>query len=39
MELKEGDYPGVCRLSELDKYVFNCPDPEPFFQIIPYLHV
>jgi hypothetical protein len=26
-------------LSELDKYVFNCPDPEPFFQIIPYLHV
>ena len=39
MELNEGDYPGVCRLSELDKYAFNCPDPAPFFQIISYLHV
>jgi peptidoglycan LD-endopeptidase LytH len=28
MELMEGDYPGVCRLSEADKYLANCPDPD-----------
>jgi murein DD-endopeptidase MepM/ murein hydrolase activator NlpD len=39
MELNEGDYPGVCRVSELLKYAFNCPDPEPFFQITSNLHV
>jgi murein DD-endopeptidase MepM/ murein hydrolase activator NlpD len=27
MELMQGDYPGVCRLSEADKYLANCPDP------------
>ncbi|MFN8252552.1 MAG: peptidoglycan DD-metalloendopeptidase family protein [Ferruginibacter sp.] len=27
MELKEGDYPGVCRQSEAAKYLQNCPDP------------
>jgi murein DD-endopeptidase MepM/ murein hydrolase activator NlpD len=28
MELKTGDYPGVCRLSEKDHYLGNCPDPD-----------
>jgi murein DD-endopeptidase MepM/ murein hydrolase activator NlpD len=28
MELKEGDYPGVCSLSRLDYYRKNCPDPD-----------
>ena len=27
MELKEGDYPGVCTKSEREKYLANCPDP------------
>jgi peptidoglycan LD-endopeptidase LytH len=27
MEFKEGDYPGVCKLSEAEKYTKNCPDP------------
>lgn len=28
LELKKGDYPGVCRLSEREKYLDNCPDPD-----------
>lgn len=28
MELYEGDYPGVCKFSEREKYLANCPDPE-----------
>jgi peptidoglycan LD-endopeptidase LytH len=28
MELKEGDYPGVAKLSEKEKYAANCPDPD-----------
>lgn len=28
MHLKEGDYPGVCSLSEREKYLANCPDPD-----------
>lgn len=32
MELKTGDYPGVCRLSERAKYLHNCPDPELILQ-------
>ena len=28
MELKQGDYPGVCALSRLDYYRKNCPDPD-----------
>lgn len=28
MEGNEGDYPGVCKLSERDKYASNCPDPD-----------
>ncbi len=26
--IKEGDYPGVCKFSERDKYLANCPDPD-----------
>jgi len=28
MELKTGDYPGVCNLSRLDYHRKNCPDPD-----------
>ena len=28
MELKEGDYPGVCTLAERERYIRNCPDPD-----------
>lgn len=28
VELKEGDYPGVCKPSEKNKYLANCPDPD-----------
>ena len=28
MEGKKGDYPGVCALSEREKYLRNCPDPD-----------
>ncbi|MES2848524.1 MAG: peptidoglycan DD-metalloendopeptidase family protein [Bacteroidota bacterium] len=27
MECKEGDYPGVCSVSERERYLTNCPDP------------
>ncbi len=33
MELKEGDYPGVCTLSEREKYLRNCPDPDLILQM------
>lgn len=35
MELKEGDYPGVCKFSEREKYLANCPDPHPILQLMP----
>lgn len=35
MELKEGDYPGVCRWSEREKYFSNCPDPNLILQLLP----
>ena len=28
MELHEGDYPGVCKFSEREKYLSNCLDPD-----------
>ncbi len=28
MEGRKGDYPGVCKYSEMDKYASNCPDPD-----------
>ena len=29
----EGDYPGVCKLSELAKYTANCPNPDLILQM------
>ncbi|MBS1575714.1 MAG: peptidoglycan DD-metalloendopeptidase family protein [Bacteroidetes bacterium] len=32
---RKGDYPGVCKFSEMDQYILNSPDPAlllPFFQ-------
>jgi len=31
-----GDYPGVCRVSEKDKYADNCPDPDIILQLMQY---
>ncbi len=28
-----GDYPGVCKLSEREKYLANCPDPGIILQL------
>jgi murein DD-endopeptidase MepM/ murein hydrolase activator NlpD len=28
IEMKKGDYPGVCKYSEREKYLANCPDPD-----------
>lgn len=36
MELKEGDYPGVCKYSEREKYLSNCPDPDLILQLMRY---
>lgn len=36
MELKEGDYPGVCKYSEREKYLANCPDPDLILQLMRY---
>jgi murein DD-endopeptidase MepM/ murein hydrolase activator NlpD len=33
MEMKVGDYPGVCRYSEKEKYLNNCPDPDLVLQL------
>ena len=37
MQLKEGDYPGVCKFSERDKYLANCPDPDIILQLNRYI--
>ncbi len=37
IELMEGDYPGVCRLSEADKYLANCPDPDLVLTMMRFL--
>lgn len=37
MELKEGDYPGVCALAERDKYLKNCPDADLILQLMQYV--
>ena len=33
MELKQGDYPGVCKFSEREKYLKNCPNPDLILQM------
>lgn len=37
VELKEGDYPGVCKLSDKDYYLNNCPDGDLILQMNKYL--
>jgi murein DD-endopeptidase MepM/ murein hydrolase activator NlpD len=32
----KGDYPGVCRYSEREKYLGNCPDPDLILQMMKY---
>jgi peptidoglycan LD-endopeptidase LytH len=34
MEGKQGDYPGVCKYSERERYLANCPDPSLILQVI-----
>jgi len=36
MEFKEGDYPGVCKYSEREKYLANCPNPDLILQLMQY---
>ena len=31
---RKGDYPGVCRLSEKEKFLNNCPDPDLILQMM-----
>lgn len=33
MQLKQGDYPGVCKYTEREKYLENCPDPDLILQL------
>ena len=39
MEGKKGDYPGVCKFSERQKYLDNCPDPDLILDLLKYLPV
>ncbi len=36
MHNNRGDYPGVCRYSEREKYLHNCPDPDLIAQMMQY---
>ncbi|MEP7110418.1 MAG: peptidoglycan DD-metalloendopeptidase family protein [Ferruginibacter sp.] len=36
MNLKEGDYPGVCAISERKKFTLNCPDPDLILNMMQY---
>lgn len=36
MHEKEGDYHGVCKYSEREKYLENCPDPDVILQMMQY---
>ncbi len=36
MEGKYGDYPGVCKLSEREYYLNNCPDPDSILRMMPF---
>lgn len=35
MESKKGDYPGVCKYSEREQFLANCPDPNLILQMLP----
>jgi hypothetical protein len=36
MQFKKGDYPGVCKFSEREKYLHNCSDPDLILQMMQY---
>jgi murein DD-endopeptidase MepM/ murein hydrolase activator NlpD len=36
MQNWKGDYPGVCKFSEREKYLNNCPDPDLILQMMKY---
>jgi murein DD-endopeptidase MepM/ murein hydrolase activator NlpD len=36
LENWKGDYPGVCKFSEREKYLSNCPDPDLILQMMKY---
>jgi peptidoglycan LD-endopeptidase LytH len=38
IELKEGDYPGVCRLTDKEYYLTNCPDADLILQMNRYIN-
>jgi len=33
----QGDYPGVCKFSERERWLQNCPDPDIILQLKQYL--
>jgi murein DD-endopeptidase MepM/ murein hydrolase activator NlpD len=35
MQGKKGDYPGVCKYSEREQFLANCPDPNLILQMLP----
>lgn len=37
MRVMKGDYPGVCKLSEREQYLYNCPDPDLILQMMQYV--
>ncbi len=37
LELKEGDYPGVCKASEKEKYLNNCPHPDLILNMLKFI--
>jgi murein DD-endopeptidase MepM/ murein hydrolase activator NlpD len=37
LRLKEGDYPGVCKLSEAEKYLQNCPNADLILKMMQYV--
>ena len=37
MEGWTGDYPGVCKFSEKDKWLANCPDPDLVLGMMRYV--
>ena len=37
IENYKGDYPGVCKYSEREKYLSNCPDPDLILNLIQYV--
>jgi peptidoglycan LD-endopeptidase LytH len=36
MRLYTGDYPGVCKVSEKEQYLFNCPNPDLILNLVKY---